>query len=45
MKKMFYISGVISCLRLSAEIGKFASYKPIFLPEDYEKFFSKISGN
>jgi hypothetical protein len=45
MKKMFYISGVISCLRLSAEIGEFASYKPIFLAEDYEKFFSKISGN
>jgi hypothetical protein len=42
---MFNISGVISCLRLSAEIGKFAPYKPIFLPEDNEKFFSKISGN
>jgi hypothetical protein len=42
---MFNISGVISCLRLSAEIGKFAPYKPIFLAEDNETFFSKISVN
>jgi hypothetical protein len=41
-EKIFNKAGVISFLRLRAEIGEFASYKPIFLPEQKEKIFSKI---
>jgi hypothetical protein len=37
------MSGVISCLRLKAKIGKYAYYKPIFYLEDEGKIFSKIS--
>jgi len=37
------MSGVISCLRLKAKIGKYAYYKPIYFLEDEGKMFSKIS--
>jgi hypothetical protein len=42
-EKIFTMSGVISCLRLKAKIGKYAYYKPIFFLEDEDKIFSKIS--
>jgi len=35
------MSGVISCLRLKAKIGKYAYYKPKFFREDEGKIFSK----
>jgi hypothetical protein len=34
------MSGVISCLRLKAKIGKYAYYKPIFFLEDEVKNIS-----
>jgi hypothetical protein len=37
------MSGVISRLRLRAEIGKFAYYKPKYFLEDEVENFSKIS--
>ena len=36
------MSGVISCLRLKAKIGKYAFYEPIFFQEDEDKFFQKF---
>ena len=39
-EKIFTMSGVISCLRVRAEIGKFASHKPKCFLEDEVIIFS-----
>jgi hypothetical protein len=36
------MSGVKSCLRLKAKIGKYAYYKPTFFLEDEVKIFLKF---
>jgi hypothetical protein len=43
MKNIHYVWSY-KLFKMNAKIGKFASYKPIFLPGDNQKKFSKISG-